>query len=200
MHRIILFIASLTVAYAFVQPVSTPYPEHPMPPDTTYSSQTPSSDSAYQKLLILIAGLFDQQRYEECLVELKKANALKPGVPSIQERIIRVEGLIAQQKKIQAEYTRLITMADEYFGKADYLNAKASYQMAIDIKPDDAHARESLNRTMERLRSQKAQNILYDVTVASADKLFHAGEYEKAKREYENAGRILPREAYPKEK
>ena len=200
MHRIILFVASLAFATKFLLPLPSAYLQDPLPPVTTYSSQTPSSDSTYQKLINSITVLFNQQRYEECLVALKKANALKPDVLYIQERIIRVEGLIAQQKKTQAEYARMITMADEYFGKRDYLNAKASYQMAIDIKPDDVYAKEQMNRTMELIRSHKAQNILYDVTVASADKLFIAGEYEKAKREYENASRILPGEAYPKEK
>ncbi|TSA24926.1 MAG: hypothetical protein D4R67_11045 [Bacteroidetes bacterium] len=97
-------------------------------------------------------------------------------------------------------YLQLIILADDYFGKKDYLNAKSSYQLALNRAPNDPYAREQLNRTMELLRSQKAQNILYDVTLASADKLFNAGDYEKAKAEYENAGRILPGEAYPKEK
>ena len=197
---LILFVASLAVAYELFLPVFPVHLQHTSPPDTTYSSQTPSFDSTYQKMLASITELFNQQRYEECMVVLKKAKALKPDVPSIQERIIRVEGLIAQQKKTQEEYSRLISMADAYFVKKDYLNAKASYQMAIDTKPDDVFAREKMNQTMELLRSNKAQNILYDVNIASADKLFASEDYDKAKSQYENASKILPGEAYPKEK
>jgi len=91
-------------------------------------------------------------------------------------------------------------MADEYFTNKDYLNAKASYQMAIDVNPKDPYARQRMNETLELLRSNKAQNILYDVTIASADKLFAAKDYEKARSQYEDASRILPGEAYPKEK
>lgn len=195
-----LFITTLAFAYAMLPAVFMADEQSPAPPDSTLTTQTQSSDSLYQKLVASISALFNQQRFEECLVQLKKAQALKPGVSSIQERIIRVEGLIAQQKKTMAEYNRMIIMADDYFVKKDYLNAKASYQLALDTKPEDAYAREKMNQTMELLRSGKAQNILYDVTLASADKLFAAGDYDKAKSQYENASRILPGEAYPKEK
>ena len=197
---LILFVASFAFAYEFFLPVSPAYIKNSSPPDTIITPQTPSSDSIYQSLLSSIASMYSQQRYEECLVVLKKANALKPDVPSVQERIIRVEGLIDQQKKTQAEYSKMITLADGYFEKKDYLNAKSSYQLAIDIKPDDPVAREKMKRTMELLRSHKAQNILYDVTLASADKLYIAGELDKARREYEKALKIMPEAAYPKEK
>ncbi|MBE0646268.1 MAG: hypothetical protein IH596_00630 [Bacteroidales bacterium] len=195
----VFFIASLAFAYELLLPViSEKQPSSP--PDSTYTAKLPAPDSVYQSLLGPITDLYNQQRYEECLVLLKKANTLKPGVRSIQERTIRVEGLIAQQKKTNEEYSRMIIMADGYFEKKDYLNAKASYQMAIDIKPSDAYAKERMNKTMGLLRSNKAQNILYDVTIASADKLFAERDYEKAKSQYENASSMLPGEAYPKEK
>ena len=106
---------------------------------------------------------------------------------------------IAQGKNnTNAEYQKSMLSGDRYFNEKDYLNAKASYQLAIGQKPGDSIARAKLQKTMELLRSVKAQNILYDVAVASADRLFQAKEYEKARMEYENAGKILPSEQYPK--
>jgi len=195
----ILFVTALAFAYELILPVIPGVVISYAQPDSTYTRQT-TTDSVYQKLLGSITELYNQKRYPECLVLLKQANTIKPNVLSVQERIIRVEGLIAQQNKTEAEYTRMITMADDYFAKKDYLNAKAAYQMAIDTKPDDAYARERMNMTMDLLRSNKAQNILYDVTLASADKLFAEKEYEKARSQYQNASAILPGEAYPKEK
>jgi len=57
-----------------------------------------------------------------------------------------------------------------------------------------------LKKTMDLIRSRKAQNTLYDVAVANADRLFQAGDYDLANEEYENASRILPSEQYPKQK
>lgn len=204
-----LFVASLAFAYQVLIPAfpgflgfrnSSGFPVQSTAPDSTGTVKQAATDSVYQNLLTKIGDLFNQEKYEECLVLLKKAQAMKPGVASVQERIIRVEGLIAQQKKTMEEYGRLIKMADDYFSKKDYLNAKSSYQLAIDVKPNDDYARGRLNETMNLLRSNKAQNILYDVTIAGADKLFAAQEYEKAKVQYQNASNILPGEAYPKEK
>ncbi len=97
-------------------------------------------------------------------------------------------------------FQRALCRGDKYFGNKDYLNAKASYQVAIDLIPGDTLAKSKLRRTMDLLRSQKAQNILYDVAIASADKLFQEKDFERAKLEYENAGKLMPSESYPKQK
>jgi tetratricopeptide (TPR) repeat protein len=96
------------------------------------------------------------------------------------------------------ESNKAMASGDGYFAKKDYLNAKAAYQLAIDANPENKTAREKLQKTMDLLRSQKAQNILFDVAIAAADKLFQAGDYEKAKTEYENASKLLPGDPYPK--
>ncbi len=91
-----------------------------------------------------------------------------------------------------------LSKGDAYFKSGDYLNAKASYQMAVSQNPSSEAAKEKLQRTMELLRSQKAQNILFDVAISAADKLFQAGDYDRALAEYENAGKLLPSDPYPK--
>lgn len=201
-YLIIVFVlvASFVFAYGFYFPAPLFQPVFQLPPDSVYTPSSPGQDSVYRSLLTRINMLFGQKRYQACLVELEKALKLKPDVASIQERIIRVERLIAQENKTNQEYADLVAKADDYFGKQDYLNAKASYQLAIDVKPRDPVAIEKLGETMKLLRSQKAQNILYDVAVAAADKLFDAGEYEKARIEYVNASKVMPEATYPKEK
>ncbi len=97
-------------------------------------------------------------------------------------------------------FQRALSRGDQYFKNKDYLNAKASYQVAIDLVPTDSIAKVKLHQTMDILRSQKAQNILYDVALASADKLFRQKDYERARQEYENASRLMPSESYPRQK
>ena len=159
----------------------------------------PDEDSLYQVLLKDINELYAKKEYEACLVSLRKAIDLKPDVPSLKERLVRVEGLLAQQKKDDAEYRKLCEKGDGYFAQEKYLDAKSVYQMAIDVKPDDTCAREKLKQTMSLLRAQKASNILFDVAVANADKLFAAKKYTEATQEYQNALKILPDASYPKE-
>ncbi|MEI6436027.1 MAG: hypothetical protein WCP32_14360 [Bacteroidota bacterium] len=105
-----------------------------------------------------------------------------------------------QQEADNNAALKAIASGDAYFAAKDYLNAKAAYQLAIDLSPDNQGAKEKLRKTMDLLRAQKAQNILFDVAIAGADKLFQAGDYEKAQIEYENAGKMLPGDPYPKNK
>jgi len=157
-------------------------------------------DSLFQVAVRQAEQYLLEKKYDRCLVELEKAEKLKPQEQAVKDKIVKVKGLIAEQQKKLPEYQKYIASGDGYFSKADYLNAKASYQMAIDIFPEDQAARDKLKKTMDLLRSQKAQNTIYDVAVASADKLFQQKEYDKARAEYENASRILPSEKYPKDR
>ena len=201
-HLIILLTLITTLAFAYRVFLPTPLfqSEYQSPPDSVYTPKPPGQDSVYHSLLTRISVLFQQKKYESCLIALKEAQKIKPNVRSINEQVVRVERLIAQAKKTKVEYDELFVKANDYFAKQDYLNAKSCYQLALNVKPGDPAATEKLGETMKLLRSHKAQNILFDVAVAAADKLFDAGEYEKARVEYVNASKIMPEAAYPKEK
>jgi tetratricopeptide (TPR) repeat protein len=166
--------------------------------DHAMSSQPP--DTSFQAMLLKADSYLQQKNYALCQSELEKALKVKPNDAPAKEKLLYVKGLIAQEKKNNEEYRKAMTSADAYFASKDYLNAKAAYQLALNVRPGDTLAGNRMKETMELLRSQKASNILYDVTVASADKLFAAGDYDKAMKEYENASKILPDAAYPKEK
>ncbi len=169
-------------------------------PDSVSPAKKPSPDSLFNLSMKEYDRLFQERKYELCLTELKKAGKIKPTDQSVKEKIARVNQLITEQKQKQQEAARALASGDSYFNAKDYLNAKASYQMAVGLTPDDPAAKEKLNKTMSLLRSQKATNTLYDVAVASADKLFQQKEYERAKSEYENALKLLPGEAYARNK
>ncbi|MCX6268543.1 MAG: hypothetical protein NTW16_14500 [Bacteroidetes bacterium] len=171
----------------------------------TYNDSTPvkkinSQDSLFNAILTLADQYNSEKRYEKCLAELVKAQQLKPKDPSLKERISKVSVLVAAQKEQNEASQKSIASGDNYFKLKDYLNAKAAYQQAVSQNPNDEAAREKLRKTLDLLRSQKAQNILFDVAVASADKLFLAGDYVKAMQEYENASKLLPGDPYPKNK
>jgi len=123
-----------------------------------------------------------------------------PGAPSETGRFFLADSVPVKKKGQDSINNALIISGDTYFKAKDYLNAKAAYQQAVSQNPADEVAKEKLRKTLELLRSQKAQNILFDVAVASADKLFQAGDYTKAMQEYENASKLLPGDPYPKNK
>ncbi len=159
-----------------------------------------SQDSVFNHSIQLADIFFNEKKYEQCLTELEKASRLKPGDQTVKDRINKVKDLLANRDLQQEACKKSIASGDSYSAARDFLNAKSSYQLAVNQNPDNPEAKEKLKKTVELLRSQKAQNILYDVAIASADKLFQAGEYTRAQTEYEKASSILPAETYPKKK
>ena len=203
----ILIFASLTVLAFSVFNVSWPF--HNIPgsgskgeafADTLLKHNPPAPDTAFANCLHRADGFLKANKPEECLAELEKAQKLRPTDKSVNARIAQVRGSISGSQKKQSDFRNSIASGDAAFQKKDYLNAKAYYQLALNLIPADSAARDKLKKTMDLIRSQKAQNTLYDVAVSSADRLFQEGEYDKANEEYENASRILPSEQYPKQK
>jgi len=169
-------------------------------PDTTVKTRTPVSDTAFINLIHKADQYQKAGNLDACLTELEKAAKIHPLDSALRNRITQVKGQIYDRDKKKIDYIQSISAGDAAFQKKDYLNAKAYYQLAMNAQPNDSLAKTRLDNTMNLLRSQKAQNTLYDVAVANADRLLAAKEYDKAKTEYENASGILPNEAYPKAK
>ncbi len=145
-------------------------------------------------------NFFTEQEYEKAITEYENGLKVKPKDVYATERLGKAKAQKEAKDKEELDYAKYIASGDSYFNAKDYLNAKGSYQLAIDAKPDDTYAKGKLKETMELLRSMKASNILYDVAIANAEKLFQEKEYEKAMSEFENAGKILPNEKYPKDR
>ncbi|HPS74662.1 MAG TPA: hypothetical protein PLD52_10255, partial [Bacteroidales bacterium] len=198
-----LFLAALSFfgfAYTGYHFLSSREPDIQAPPDTTLTSNKNTVDSVYLSHVHAADIFIRQKKYEEALTELNKAITIKPNETILKNKIVQATGLLEQQKKDNAEFARLIASADAYFKTKAYLDAKSTYQLALDLKPGDAYAQQRLKETMDLLRAQMAQNILYDVAVANADKFYEAGELDKAKAEYEKASQMLPSDQHAKER
>ena len=105
-----------------------------------------------------------------------------------------VNPIVAQTN--QDEYNAAIKQADSYFQKGDYINAKASYQYAGRLKPDEEYPKTKLNETIGKLREKMIVMEQYDAEISQADKLFRLGKYDEATEKYQNALKVLPNDAY----
>ncbi|MBM3404091.1 MAG: hypothetical protein FJY10_04285 [Bacteroidetes bacterium] len=171
-------------------------------PETAHSAgiNIVQDDSLYNRIISKADNLFFVAQYAEAKSEYEKAAQLKPLEKYPKEQIRKINQLPGQTVKKQEDYQSVIASADKYYAAKDYLNAKAAYQLATEIKPDESYPKQQLAAVMEVIRSQKAQNILYDVAIANAEKFLANKDYEKAKTEFQNALNILPGAQYPKDK
>jgi tetratricopeptide (TPR) repeat protein len=170
------------------------------PADTLVPRSKKAQDSLFIVLQNSADRWFNAKDYEKSQADLEKAQLIRPADQAVKAKLIKVRGLVVEQKQQREASQKALSSGDAYFKAKDYLNAKASYQLAVGLNAGDQVAKEKLQKTLDLLRSQKAQNILFDVAIASADKLFQAGDYTRAQQEYENAIRMLPGDPYPRNK
>ncbi|MBW6460258.1 MAG: hypothetical protein K0B08_06750 [Bacteroidales bacterium] len=94
------------------------------------------------------------------------------------------------------EYRKTIEMADGYFARGDYINAKASYQLAVRMAPEDAYPKERLQLSLDKIREQMQLNIQYTAKIVMADEFYQQNDKERALKIYQEALQILPDDTY----
>ncbi|MCD4773458.1 MAG: hypothetical protein K8R41_08765 [Bacteroidales bacterium] len=97
----------------------------------------------------------------------------------------------------EQKYESAIEMGDKYFKNKDYINAKASYNLAIQLDSEKEHPKNKLKETLRLLRAQMEIKSRYAIEVTKADIFFEAKKYSEAINKYNDAQKILPEEKYP---
>lgn len=100
----------------------------------------------------------------------------------------------------EQNYETVIEKADRYFQNKDFINAKAAYQLAINLKPEKDYPRQQLKIAMDQLRIKMEKSGDYTKEVTLADDLYEKGEHAKAIEKYKDALKILPDEEYPRKR
>ena len=100
----------------------------------------------------------------------------------------------------QPDYNETIELADRYYQEKDYINAKASYQMAANLKPSEEYPQEQLKKTMKLLREQMQISGRYTIVVERAEDFFENKQYDAAIAEYRKALELMPENKYPARK
>ncbi|MBP6977203.1 MAG: hypothetical protein KBB71_02675 [Lentimicrobiaceae bacterium] len=100
----------------------------------------------------------------------------------------------------ELEFNTAVKKGDQYYSEGKYDRALYEFETARKLKPGDKYPQERIKVINEILDDQKTKNILFEVAVTSAEKWYKAGDYRKAKAEFDNALRIDPTAQYPKDR
>jgi tetratricopeptide (TPR) repeat protein len=158
----------------------------------------------------------------------KEALDVKPNDPIVTEKIITIDKRIAQVEKdsvalalaqqknkdLNERFTGYVSKADKAYDEKKYDEAKASYDSALLLKPDDKYTRDRIDQieknvvaTTEAARvaevaktNQDEINNNYNAAIQRADKALDAKLYYEAKAAYTDALTLKPGEALPKAK
>ena len=94
-----------------------------------------AENDRYQEAIALADKFFTDEKYREALEPYQRASTIKPAEKYPQEQIARINQLLAEQKKLDEDYQKLITDADSQLKAAKYNDARNLYTNAGTLKP-----------------------------------------------------------------
>jgi tetratricopeptide (TPR) repeat protein len=154
-----------------------------------------AKDKAFELAMSAAKAHDENKRYEQAIQKYNDAIGIKPDQrPAIQKYISEIENKIQLLAKQDAEYKRIIKLADGYFTESKLTEALAEYQNALKIKPEEEYPKNQVKEIQSQLAARE-QN--YNSAIAKADKAFDASDWVNAKTGYTEALSVKPTETYP---
>ncbi|NVO01237.1 MAG: hypothetical protein HXX09_00905 [Bacteroidetes bacterium] len=176
------------------------YPKDKLLEIATLQAELLKVKQAYDKAIADADILFKAKDYNKAKDGYSAASNIKSDEKYPKDKINEINGILAQLDNANQAYFKTIAEADNLFNTKSYDLAKASYQKASGLKPDEKYPKDKIAEIGTLLAEQLKQKQIYDKAIADADALFNSKNYEKAKDGYVNANVIRPDEKYPKDK
>jgi len=135
------------------------------------------------------------------------------SIQSLLDKILAAQKAAEEKaKQLEEQYKAAITKADAAFKANDYTNAKAGYNNALTIKPDEQYPKAQLAAidkaisdkaasdaaAANKLAQQKASQAKYDSLIKLGDAAFKSQSYKDAKAAYTGAIQVKGDQDYPK--
>ncbi|MBU1013442.1 MAG: hypothetical protein KKG99_10585 [Bacteroidetes bacterium] len=95
------------------------------------------------------------------------------------------------------DYQKIILTADSLFNKGNYIDAKAYYQYALKLQPNNQDIKSRLTKSIELLKSQGKERETYTDYILKADHFYKKEDLENAFNTYQQAIELFPFEKYP---
>ncbi|BBE16706.1 plectin 1 isoform 8 [Aquipluma nitroreducens] len=134
-------------------------------------------------------------RYEQAIQKYNDAISIKPDQRTVIQKLISdIQDKMQLLAKQDAEYKRLIKLADGYFTDSKLNEALTEYQNAIKIKADEEYPGKQIKEIQSQLA---ARELNYTNAIAKADKAYDASDWVTAKTGYTEALSVKPNETYP---
>ena len=137
------------------------------------------------------------KKYADALKLYQEAQSLFPDNQQVAQKIKELTPKAANQ----LAYDEKTAAADELYIKKNFGAAKAKYQEAAVLWPENSYPSEMISKIDTQLAAQRKDlDKNYNIAIASADSLFEVKDYESASAEYNLALSLKPDEQYPQSK
>ncbi len=159
-----------------------------------------SADQNYTQAINEGDTYFTGLSYVEAITSYKKASVIKPAEAYPKTQIEKINGLIADQKKLEAEYLASIASADKLFAAQKYDDAITAYRKSLELKPAGKYPSDKILEAEKLISDLKTLQESYEKAVAEGDKYFSEKDFSNSLASYTNANSLQPEETYPKQK
>lgn len=157
------------------------------------------TEAAYQQAIAEADAFFKTEEWRSALTKYELAASLKPEEQYPQDKIADLKAILGELAAQQAQYDALIEEADQFFTNENYPSAISSYQLALEIKPNEAYPQLQLTKIEEILARLAKIQKQYDDLIKEGDKHFVKEEWTLALPAYQQAAVLKAEEVYPKE-
>lgn len=164
----------------------------------------------YDDLIAQADAAMDTEKFEEAKKSYEEALKIKPDENKPKDKIAEIDQILkeradelAKQEKLEADYNKAIADAKEAFDKREWENAKAKYEEALKLKPNDDFSLaqiDLINKEISAEADAAKKDEEYSQLLEEAKNLLDQKKYQEAKSKYAEAGGIKPQEQLPKDK
>ncbi len=155
--------------------------------------------SAYKLASEAADRLYVAKNYLAARLKYEAAAKLRPESQYPAEMIDKIDIRMAEQhKNLEANYRLALKQADSLFNKQELGNARAQYQMALNLKNNETYPRQQINK-IDKIKQAELEKLQagYARLIKHADSLFRSRKYLAARDVFEQAVEIKPSDIYP---
>ena len=160
----------------------------------------------YNELLEQAGKEYANEQFVDALDGYKAATKIFPDEQFPKDRIAEINDLLGLimvagelDKAMLERFNKLVKDGDLLFNQKNYAEAKKNYDRALSIKPTDEYVISQLDK-IAQIQKLLHQEEEYNNLIASGDKALKELLYNEALGQFQQALKIKPNEAYPKNK
>jgi tetratricopeptide (TPR) repeat protein len=159
-----------------------------------------AESASYQQAIVVADKFFADQKYREALEPYQRASTIKAEEKYPQDQIAQINAILAGQKKIDEDYQKLLTDADQQLKTGKYDDARSLYTNAGTLKPLEKLPKDKIAEIDAILAGLKLKEENYTKAINTAAEFYSAKNLQGAIKSYEEALLIKPAEKYPQER
>jgi tetratricopeptide (TPR) repeat protein len=165
------------------------------------TQENAAADKAYNEAMAMGQSALQNNDYDGAKQHFKRASMIKPSESLPQQKINEIDQKVKSDQlaqmqvnkaTLQQKITKALDEGDDYLAQKNLDAAEAAYHTAVELDPNDAYAKQQLNKvkSMQSANAAQKQQTIekeYKESVNEGDRLLAAASYQQAVEAYKQA-------------